>query len=65
MTITMYASVTVKGTAMAETALCGVHEADPELVAHAVANGDSDWDKGPRHDCTGNDALECYACGAS
>lgn len=63
----MYASVSTQGTAMAETALCGTHEAVPEMVARVLAEAElaGDWDHKDRHDCTGNDALECYACGAS
>lgn len=61
----MWALVTVQGTAIAGTGLCGTCAADwraiPRVVDLARAGGD--WDGRPLIVCTGNDALTCGVCG--
>lgn len=59
----MLANITGQGTAMAETALCS--ECDPSHRARVLDENLNvhDWNRGPRLDCTGNEELECTACG--
>jgi hypothetical protein len=65
----MFALITARGTAMAETALCGQHRATHAQLVRDMAESDpapgpgQGWDGGELHDCTGNEALSCIVCG--
>lgn len=57
MSITIFAGITLQGTAAGETALCSDHNT-PENIEHFYAD-----DVIRREECTENVALECQFCG--